>query len=551
MSLRYFQDGGGMTVQVRVAREGGAPEPLSSAALAPAEVSYGGFLLRRTAPAGGAALAVVLFVASGAGGRRLWLRWQTKRATRRIARALATAGRLRVAVALIVAVGALVRALMTVGSGVVLWPDSDVFLYTVQQILRGEFLAHDAFRTLIYPYFLAAFLWWGETPAAGTAIVAAQHALGLAAAWLFYRVGREVVGRRAALVAALVFSLHPLLLFYEASVLTEALFVFAVSLFAVSGSALLRAPTAGRAILVGIMSALLTLVRPVGQGIALAVALPLWCAGLRPRRALALTGLVAAANLVAILPWMAVNQQQYGFFGVATGRGLGLFTRVFEIDRLPPSPVSAFPDVARGYEPVQGRSSSVANLVLAHLRANHHYSTRQSDDAMYGFALEAIRQHPARFAWNSLIQWGRQIGTTFGDVRTCASETGPYLCSGRMIGEARAAFPDAAHAGWPLLRRHIANGLSRAQVRMEVIWPLALLGLVAFLAAREGPADRRAVGLMLAALAAYLTLVPALTQWPVDRYRLPADAVLFLFAARGAAEVMALWGAAAPRGLRA
>jgi hypothetical protein len=65
---------------------------------------------------------------------------------------------------------------------------------------------------------------------------------------------------------------------------------------------------------------------------------------------------------------------------------------------------------------------------------------------------------------------------------------------------------------------------------MRVVVLLAAVGVAALLTSPE----RTLVGALLAATIVYVVLVPAASQLPQDRYRLPVDALFFMFAARGA-----------------
>ncbi len=58
-------------------------------------------------------------------------------------------------------------------------------------------------------------------------------------------------------------------------------------------------------------------------------------------------------------------------------------------------------------------------------------------------------------------------------------------------------------------------------------------------------------GLLLALVIGYITLVPAMLEWPQDRYRLPVDALLFMFAAWGLAAIGRLMTTSDPQTSRA
>ena len=142
----------------------------------------------------------------------------------------------------------------------------------------------------------------------------------------------------------------------------------------------LGSPGWGRAVWLGVLCGILTLVRPVAQAMILCIVIPFVVSGLEVwRRRLALSAVVLGGYLAVLTPWFLVNQHEYGFSGIATGRGLGLFTRVFEIDRLPPPQATAFPDVRLYHAASQHRRAGIANLVLVDLTDRSKYSTFQAD----------------------------------------------------------------------------------------------------------------------------------------------------------------------------
>ena len=149
-------------------------------------------------------------------------------AAARLAEALAR----RRAIAIIVVVALAVRIFMMLGSDAILWADSDVFIESFGAIRSGRLLDHDPHRTLLYPYFLTAFLIWSGEPPMDQIIVGAQHLLGIVTAVCLYVACRPVFGTRVALAGALMLAVHTTQLFYEVSILSEVLFgcVLAISL---------------------------------------------------------------------------------------------------------------------------------------------------------------------------------------------------------------------------------------------------------------------------------------------------------------------------------
>lgn len=68
------------------------------------------------------------------------------------------------------------------------------------------------------------------------------------------------------------------------------------------------------------------------------------------------------------------------------------------------------------------------------------------------------------------------------------------------------------------------------------MWPVLLLACVGgwTLLRRSWTHAARPETWFLVGTALYYTLVPSLSQWPQDRYRLPVDAIVFMLALHGA-----------------
>jgi hypothetical protein len=526
--LRYEQAGGGLALEVRMARQGEPLQPIPAAALFPKPISPTEYQLRRASPLVVGGLFVALWIALG----------RQPVAHRAVSRAYAWTqllGRSGIALAIVVLTGVVSRLFVLLGTDGILWPDSDIFLNTSDAILAGRLTEHDPFRTLLYPYFLAAFLYFGNSVVVGTLIVMAQQLIGLAAAIGFFFVARNVLGPVPALTGAVLFNLHTMELFYEVSVLTETVFVCVLSVSLLLIRRLLERPSLASAAAVGVACGALTLTRPVAQWYVLVPAFVVLIATRGPVRSrLVQVGAVAMVYAVIITPWMAINQSEFGFFGVALGRGLGLFIRAFEIDRLPQPSVTSYPDVQRALGSAYSTGRVSGNFVHADLKS-WGYSTHQADDAMYGYALEAIGERPGQFAASTVKQWGIQLGGNLGGARICRSASGEYLCSGRTIGYGRPPFRNAPRERWPKVREMLVAFVRHGYVRPGVVLALALFGMLAYFARQPAPWP---MALTLALTIAYYTFVAAATQWPQDRYRLPVDALLFTFAAIGVGEAI-------------
>ena len=528
--LRYEQAGGAFALEVKCSRDGARLMPLAPAMLVPDPIAYRAYRLRRLIPPalGFAAALAWWFV----------MRRRNQTASEPAAAATRAIDRPRVAVAIVVAVGVLARLVMMFGSNAILWGDSDVFLSTVDAIRAGRYLEHDPFRTLLYPYFLAPFLAFSNEPPMDQVIVGAQHLLGVAASVCFYLAGRAAFGSRAALAGALLFTVHTTELFYEASILSETFFVFLLAACLIPIVRFVSRPSYAGAMITGLACAALTLTRPVAEWFFLVPA-AVAAVGTSSRRARVMVPLAVAATFaVAMLPWVIVNEQQFGFFGVAIGRGFGLYIRVFEIDGFDPPADTRYPEprdvLMRARETHQ---YSPATYVRDWLGDRRKYSTIQKDELMARAALEAMREHPVLFARNSLRQWGKQLSGPLGDEGICHGPEGAYLCSVRTIGYAREPFLNRPRRAHEPVRPWVVAYFQRWRLPMTIVSGLAAFGVIAALADRR---RQTAAAVLVALVIAYFTFLPAFAQSPQDRYRLPVDALLFMFAATGAAQLVRL-----------
>lgn len=526
--VRYEQLGGGFKLAVSYAKQGHPLRIITPSVLLPDAMPYYEYRLRRAVPFAGAIAAVLLWIAVGRvrRGRPMnFAAWWPQRLDRPA-----------VAIGILAVVAAMVRIVMMFGTNAILWGDSDVFLETVGDIRALRFLVHDPFRTLLYPYFLSAFLAWSTEPPVDQVIIGAQHLLGVASVVCFYVTGRRALGGRAAFAGALLLALHTTQLFYELSILSETFFTFVLAASLIPISAFVARPSLGGAVKTGLCCALLTLTRPVAQWM---VVLPLTCAvwvlsDWKSRAKVAIATVLAFAAIM--LPWAAVNQRQFGFFGIALGRGFGLFIRVFDMDGFEPQQQTAYPQVrdtlARG-----AMMPSPATYVRDELGDRRTYSTPQKDELMYRYAMEAVRRQPVRFALGSLRQWAIQLSGPIGDEAICSGPQGRYLCSRRTVGYAREPFLNRPRHDHEPVRPVVVRYFEHFRIPITVVSALALFGVVACAAT---PRPNRAIGVLLALVVAYLTFVPAFAQAPQDRYRLPVDGLLFMFAAYGVTQFLRL-----------
>lgn len=526
--VRYQQLGGGFALSLKYGLQGKPLRTIAPLVVLPDAMPYAEYRIRRAAPFAAAIAAVLLWI----GAIRASRRWPIRAAKSR----LPALDRPPVAIGVLILVGAAIRIAMMLGSNAILWGDSDVFLGTADAIRSGRLLEHDPFRTLFYPFFLSAFLSWGSEPPMDQVIVGAQHLLGLASTVCFYVAGRRAFGSRLAFAGALLLTLHTTQLFYELSILSETLFTFVLAASLIPITRFVERPSLAGALTTGVCCALLTLTRPVAQWL---VVVPLGCAlwalpHWRARARIAVAVVLAFGTLM--LPWAAVNQRQFGFLGVAVGRGFGLFIRVFDMERFEPQEPTAYPEVREVLRRGLG-TPSPATYVRDELGERRRYSVLQKDELMYRFAVEAVRRQPVRFALGSLRQWGIQLSGPLGDEAICAGPQGRYLCSRRTVGYAREPFLNRPRREHEPVRRWVVGYFDYFRLPISWITALAMFGVVAYAANRR---RHGITGACLALVIAYLTFLPAFAQAPQDRYRLPVDGLLFMFAGYGTTRLLAL-----------
>jgi hypothetical protein len=537
--VRYFQAGGQHALSVLWGKADEVLMPLKANELLPESTNLAAYRLRHAPALAAAAATLVAFVMVFTGLRRR-MPTTPSRTTLWIEHGLALLADRWWAVAIILAIGGAVRLALLASMPAVLWPDSQVFHVTMRNILHGEWRSHDPYRTLAYPYFLAGVLGGREHPWMGQVVLALQLAMGLVSSVVFYVIGRRAFTPAVALASAVLFAGHALQLYYEVTVLTETLFTLVLAITLWAGIRAIESFTLGRAVTLALLTALLVLVRPVAQWYVFGL-LAVGVVATRGQRGRLVPLLVAGLCYTApIVGWMSVNQHEYGFFGVSLGRGMGLYTRVFDIDGLPPPQNTQFPELRELY--IFARSQGWSpNRVRDELNYVRGRSAARADDEMYRFSRETVLQHPLAFASNTVRMWVVQMASPLNGVSACRSGFGKYLCSRRAVDDTLPSFPNRPTEP-SALRPGLVRYVTHWPIRMDVVLGLALLGLAVYvISGAANPA-----GALVVMTIAYMTLVPAVSQHPQDRFRLPIDCLLFMCAAYGIRAVARRWPMARP-----
>ena len=434
------------------------------------------------------------------------------------------------AATLLVAVAVAVRIVLSFATRGILWPDSRSYYLAALDMVRGDWLSHEIFRTPGYSWFLALFLSNGESPAGGVAVIAVQRGLGILATLILYDLGRRAWSNGVAFYAALVMAVAPLQLYYETTVASETLFVFL--LLGVLWTIVRAVETLGVSwfTLAGLLCGAAVLTRPVAKGLIVVLLMAVWWhARLRPRLAAAVTAAVVA-YAICVVPWMYANSRAYGFFGVARGEGLGMFMRAFDIERLPPPERTAYPEVERAHRWLSAAHPYVHYFVRDELNFKQKLNAAGTDTAMAGFAREAIAAHPAAFAAGVALDWVSLFVSPKRSVDVCRRSTGPELCSARNDGDSLPAFPASAPVGSRALRTLVAEYFDRAYALTPWLAPFALAGAILSLRRASTHDHGEFVRVLLVAVVVYFTIVTVTFNTIEDRYRLPVDGLLLLFA---------------------
>ncbi len=336
----------------------------------------------------------------------------------------------------------------------------------------------------------------------------AQIAVATITAWLVYAVGSRVVSRRAGLVAALLATLHPYLIWHDVHLNREILDGLLAAALVLCALVVEERPTLPRAALLGAVAGLAIL------GNARLALLPLvligWLLARRrlSRQAIRAALVVLAASAVVVSPWVVRNRLSVGCFALTTdARALWKANnehtyRVLAqggwIDDVPDPPgTPPTPEVAGALYRETGRI----------LRLDECRQARRYQDEVLAF----WRQHP-------------------GEKLRLAAQAAGMLWQ-PTVHETKGR-PGAGT--WVDLARRVAEPLF-----MGAVYALAAVSLPVV--------GRRFLGLALALLA-YQTVVAMLFAG-ATRYRVPWDFLVAVMAAAGL-RALALRAAGERRRLR-
>ncbi|MBN8549665.1 MAG: glycosyltransferase family 39 protein [Deltaproteobacteria bacterium] len=431
----------------------------------------------------------------------------------------------------LIAIAACVRILMTFGTTGILWPDSFAYHRSAALMAKfGNFHWHEIYRTPLYPIFMAPFLWlFGQTALAGFFIILGQRLLGIASVVLLYKVSRKNFSPAVAFYGSLLFAIHTLQLYYETTVHTETLFTFFLLLVIYATDFLFKDPAPRNACLVGLLCGLLTLTRPLGQFVLLII---LGLLLLRERFSLTWWKCCGASILVfvaVLLPWMLTNKAYYKFFGVSQDLGLNLFHRIIDVERIPPLENTAHPRVLRVWK--ASKHNKITYFYVYHGLLRERVRRVKADRMMAAFAIETLKQDGGKYFLPYLKNSAETFFEFFFKVRRsvqfCGDAGGPYLCTKNTLGRKEKAFANSPENLGSSARAIIYEYFRLFRLPMGAISLVAMVGFV-MVASRWRKAELSVVLMM--AVTIYFALLTAVFNIPEDRFRLPIDPILFVFA---------------------
>lgn len=430
------------------------------------------------------------------------------------------------------------RLVLLIAGSTLIWPDSVGYYESAVAMVQHHSIASvEIFHSPFYPLFLSFFFALGSGPAVAFAILAAQHLLGLGVVLLFYDVARRVASPAVAFCAAALLSVHSVLLYYECVIQSEILFEFLVVLYLFLSLRALEQRSLINAVLAGAICGLAALTRPVGQALFLClIPLILWQIRDR-RRCLAMVAAVLLAFAGVVAPFLVANHRMHGYWGLTHGQGLNLTFRVFDVDGMRPRSDTKYPQMKRLYEKLIRGNHQTWYRFNQRLLGEQHLSPLAADQLMFSFAVETLKAHPVRFLLGTLIGAEEYFWDAKNSVRKCPPREGTFSC----VNEDRFLphFPYSELTRSPL-DRFLREAFSLPSLLQPGVLCLSGFGVLCSIwMALLGREPLRLGTVLLLMTALYFALLTALFTIFWDRFRLPVDPTLFLFAAVGAERVWA------------
>jgi hypothetical protein len=315
--------------------------------------------------------------------------------------------------ALLVALGVVLRVVLFSGYEPVSQPDTGTYLSAARDLIAGDFSRSEGRRTPGYPLLIAAL---GEVP---WKIVLVQESLGVCTSVMLFFIALRLTGRQGlAFAAGLTYDLSLQQLFLEAVLLTEPFTTFLIALTVLALLVTLqrlrvRGSALGLVLLTGMCGAAAIMVRP--QFVFLLLLLPPVMAygvsGLqwRSRGALLHATLAALPMMLAVLTWAKIVQEQTGYFTMSTQSGFGLVNHSVEFIELAPERYATVRDILLTHRAERiaaaGHAGNTVWYAWPDIRQATGWSLPEASRQLQRMSVQMFAEHPLLYAQSVAAAW--------------------------------------------------------------------------------------------------------------------------------------------------
>ncbi len=400
--------------------------------------------------------------------------------------------------------------LLVVGHSVTPGGDAAGYLTMAEQIGDGHYVG--MFRTPGYPLFV----WFcGLLPGStmdGVAIV--QHLIGIVLAVGLTAFGWRAFSPAAGVMAGVIAAISTPLLASEDQLLADFLFSALVVAATMVLATCVRRPDAERVrtlVAVGVLFAMATYVKPVGQGLILAAPIVVGLTSRDLRRTARATAIVGLTMVLLLGPWAIRNAIVDDDFGLSNQLGVTLFNRAFEVEHLPIPDGDPQSELVRRLVATAEREPGLrpSSYVLNELAARHGFSGVEALAVELRLAKKAIRR----------------------DAFTYSKSSAKLVRTQVLFLHARFPPPDSSSA--PALLRRPSGWLTSLGIHLADVWWSMTGGLLAALVLLLVPGPRRRTAIAVAVPPLLVIVLTVLTHGGSARYAFQAAPEAWLLGSAG------------------
>jgi 4-amino-4-deoxy-L-arabinose transferase-like glycosyltransferase len=294
-------------------------------------------------------------------------------------------------------------------------PENDAAEYVAAAERIGDGRFTGMYRTPGYPVFVWLCSLLPGSTADGVAIV--QHLLGIALAVGITAFGWRMFSPAAGVIAGVIAAISTPLLVSEDLVLADFLFGALVVAGAMVLATCIGRPNPERAralVAVGVLFAVATYVKPVGQGLILAAPIVVGLTSRDLRRTARATAIVAFTMVLLVGPWAIRNAIVNDDFGLTNQLGITLFNRAFEIERLAIPAGDPQSEAVRRFVATAEREGRRPSSYVRNQLVHQGFSEPEALAIERRLAETAIRRHAFIYAKTSV----KLIRTQIRDLHT-------------------------------------------------------------------------------------------------------------------------------------